>query len=155
MSMEEYNYWNDSRTIASMVSKPFSVFSSNEKTTTVELCEPIIESLIELELLPKGHNGVIECPTKYEVCELCDGAGKVTNPNIDASGISQDYFDEDPDFEELYHSGAFDITCPTCKGNRVEPRPQFPPAIAEVVVDWIRDEYEYARDCARERAMGC
>lgn len=153
--MEEYNYWNDRRVIASMVSKPFKVVFSNEKKTKVELDECLLESLIDQDILPENHDGTIEAPTKYEVCGTCEGAGKVVNPSIDAGGISQEDFDEDPDFEERYKSGAFDITCPTCKGKRVEAIPQFPPAIAEVIAEWMRDEYEYARECARERAMGC
>lgn len=55
------------------------------------------------------------------VCERCEGRGTITNPNIDGNGISQEEFDEDPDFREAYFSGIYDIGCPECNGLRVRP----------------------------------
>ena len=63
----------------------------------------------------------ISIPASYAVCGLCDGKGKHVNPSIDYNGISQEEFDEDPDFEEAYFEGAFDVTCYRCLGKRVEP----------------------------------
>lgn len=53
---------------------------------------------------------------KWCICTLCEGDGKVANPNIDSHGLSQEDFDEDPDFEEAYRSGAYDVTCRRCNG---------------------------------------
>lgn len=62
----------------------------------------------------------IELPAKFEVCSRCAGEGKHVNPAIDGNGIAQDDFDADPDFEEGYFSGRYDITCERCEGKRVE-----------------------------------
>lgn len=62
----------------------------------------------------------VELPAKNEVCGRCEGEGKHTNPAIDGNGISQEQFDEDPDFEEAYRSGRYDVTCERCGGKRVE-----------------------------------
>lgn len=62
----------------------------------------------------------VELPAKYEVCSRCDGEGKHVNPAIDGNGIGQEEFDADPDFEEAYFSGRYDITCERCEGKRVE-----------------------------------
>jgi hypothetical protein len=53
------------------------------------------------------------------VCPRCRGNGKIVNPNVDGHGITQEEFDEDPDFKDNYFSGVYDITCPQCKGRNV------------------------------------
>ena len=60
----------------------------------------------------------ITLPTKYVVCSQCDGEGKVVNPSLGA--IPSHEFHENPDFEENYFGGVYDIDCPCCKGKRVE-----------------------------------
>lgn len=62
----------------------------------------------------------VELPAKFEVCSRCDGEGKHTNPAIDGNGISQEEFDQDPDFEEAYREGRYDVACERCGGKRVE-----------------------------------
>ena len=84
------------------------------------------------------ENGdIIELPTHKVVCPCCRGEGTVVNPGIDSHGISQETFDEDPEFEEAYFSGVYDIMCPWCDGKNV---------IDEVNVDALspelRKEYE-------------
>lgn len=59
---------------------------------------------------------------KNIVCPRCKGEGTVTNPEVDGPGISQERFEEDPDFEEDYMSGVYDIICPECRGKRVTTR---------------------------------
>lgn len=61
----------------------------------------------------------VELPAKYEVCDRCRGTGKHVNPAVDGNGISQEEFDEDPDFRESYMSGVYDVRCEECKGERV------------------------------------
>lgn len=59
-------------------------------------------------------------PAEAEVCETCDGRGTYVNPAIDAHGISREEFDADPEFEEAYFSGAYNETCETCHGLRIQ-----------------------------------
>lgn len=61
---------------------------------------------------------MVNLPTKNALCPCCDGDGKVVDPSIDAGGID---FDGDDDFADAYFSGAYDMTCPECKGEKVVP----------------------------------
>ena len=63
----------------------------------------------------------VEIPSKFEVCPRCEGEGTHVNPNIDGNGLSREDFEEDPDFEEAYFAGHYDVTCEECKGLRVVP----------------------------------
>lgn len=58
-------------------------------------------------------------PAKFEVCSRCHGTGSHVNPSIDGNGISPEEFDEDPDFEESYFRGDYDVCCEKCHGTRV------------------------------------
>ena len=68
---------------------------------------------------------VIELPTTWAVCSVCNGEGKHVNPSIDAGGISAEQFHDDPDFAEDYFGGSYDVTCYRCNGRTTE-----------AVVDW-------------------
>jgi hypothetical protein len=57
--------------------------------------------------------------TKWIVCPVCDGEGKTVNPAIDCQGLTAEDFAEDPDFAEDYRSGAYDVRCGGCGGQRV------------------------------------
>ena len=50
------------------------------------------------------------------ICTVCNGDGRVVNPNIDAHGLTAEDFHEDPDFAEDYASGLYDICCTPCNG---------------------------------------
>lgn len=50
-------------------------------------------------------------PAKWVICDRCRGNGKHVNPNVDGHGISREEFDEDPDFEEAYFAGRYDVRC--------------------------------------------
>jgi len=56
---------------------------------------------------------------QFAVCPTCDGNGTHVNPSIDSEGISAEQFYEDPDFEEAYFSGVYDVACAECGGQRV------------------------------------
>ena len=60
-------------------------------------------------------------PAKFEVCGTCDGRGTHVNPSIDAGGITQQEFDDDPQFRADYFGGAYDVKCAECHGQRVKP----------------------------------
>lgn len=69
-------------------------------------------------------------PSKNEVCHRCEGYGTHLNPSIGNHAYSMEEFqesfpDEDGDFnprEEYFRRGGiYDVTCETCKGNKVLP----------------------------------
>lgn len=93
-------------------------------------------------------------PIKNEVCSLCSGTGKTTDPNIDCGGISREDFAEDPDFEHDYFSGRYDQTCARCKGINVEAHPKFPKWLADAIESHDQSEWEGIRESCAERAMG-
>lgn len=66
-----------------------------------------------------GDEEWVVLPAKYEVCDRCQGRGSHVNPSIDGHGLSQEDFDEDPDFREDYFSGRYDVACYSCGGLRV------------------------------------
>lgn len=65
----------------------------------------------------------IRIPIKWVVCPCCDGRGSYVNPGVDSHGLSADDFYEDPEFAEDYWRGNYDVTCDTCRGQRVVPSP--------------------------------
>jgi hypothetical protein len=56
----------------------------------------------------------IDLPTKWVVCDLCDGEGKHVNPSIDGGGINVN--DRSPEFWGRYMGGEFDVSCYKCNG---------------------------------------
>ncbi len=102
----------------------------------------------------------VELPAKFEVCGTCDGKGSHVNPSIDSEGISAEDFDEDPDFEESYFAGHFDVSCNECGGLRVVPKvdeealsePQ--KAQFKSFLDAESSRWEYEAERAHERRMG-
>jgi hypothetical protein len=92
-------------------------------------------------------------PAKFEVCSRCSGTGSHVNPSIDGNGLSREDFDQDPDFEEAYFRGDYDVRCETCKGARVVPVPDLARwtfAQKRAYVKHLRDERDWARDDASE-----
>lgn len=63
----------------------------------------------------------VELPAKFEVCGTCEGKGTHVNRAIDGNGLSREDFAEDPDFEEAYFRGDYDVQCEECHGQRVVP----------------------------------
>ncbi len=92
--------------------------------------------------------------TKFEVCGQCQGSGQVVNPSIDCGGLSQEDFDEDPDFEVAYFSGQYDITCPTCRGKRVETIPQLPEWLNIAIQGHDESQWDGIQEQCAELAMG-
>jgi predicted methyltransferase len=72
-----------------------------------------------------GNEIEIELPAKFDVCSRCNGKGVHVNPSIDGNGLTQEDFDEDPDFEESYFRGDYDVCCHECDGKRVTIEPDF------------------------------
>lgn len=93
-------------------------------------------------------------PAKFQVCSRCSGAGSHVNPSIDGNGLSREDFDQDPDFEESYFRGDYDVRCETCKGARVVPIPDLPRwtfTQKRSYVKHLRAEREHQRDYDSER----
>lgn len=57
-------------------------------------------------------------PANYEVCDRCRGRGVHDHPAF-SNGLTREDFDEDPDFQDDYMSGMYDVACEECHGNRV------------------------------------
>lgn len=54
-------------------------------------------------------------PSCWEICDHCGGNGTRDNPAF-SNGLSQEDFEEDPDFREDYMSGRYDVRCDDCDG---------------------------------------
>ena len=93
-------------------------------------------------------------PAKFEVCDLCEGKGRHVNPAIDEHGLSREDFDQDPDFEQNYHKGLYDVVCSWCKGRRVLLRPATEEG-KRLIREIRQAEADYRAEIAAERRMGC
>jgi hypothetical protein len=93
----------------------------------------------------------LKLPAVFEVCDLCGGRGKHVNPGVDAGGISQEDFYDDPDFAEDYFGGMYDVPCYRCGGKNVEPVVDMAQLSRDQQALWnkIQSDREYE---ARERA---
>ena len=54
-----------------------------------------------------------------EICGRCNGDGTHVHPDVDGHGLTDEDFDDDPDFRGDYFSGKYDVTCSECKGNKI------------------------------------
>lgn len=99
-----------------------------------------------------------ELPTTWGVCPTCHGEGKHVNPSIDCGGLTADDFRDDPDLEEGYMRGHYDVECYGCKGLRVVRVVDEASMTPELLAMW-EAERRAAADCrameAAERRMGC
>jgi hypothetical protein len=149
MSLDDYNYYNDSRTRAGRQSKWYDSF--DESAMTVQIC-------LEDE---EGDEFFETLPVKFEVCPTCDGRGSHVNPSIDSGGLCSDDFHDDPDFEEEYFSGRYDVNCYECGGKRVVPvvnDNNLTDDHRRIIADLeerARWEAEYEAEVAMEIRMGC
>lgn len=101
-------------------------------------------------------------PAKREVCSRCDGDGHHSNPAIDGHGIGMDEWNNEWDEEEreMYLSGAYDITCEECHGEKIVEVLDYEAAKAEYpellkkYQDLQNEKADYEAMCAAERRMG-
>lgn len=108
-------------------------------------------------LLKTGHTVERELPAKMKVCSRCEGRGTHVNPAIDGHGLTREDFDADPDFEEGYFSGRYDIRCEECDGRNVVAEPDFKRWNARMTRRyWAFQEMKAADDAeARWEARWC
>lgn len=143
--MDNYNYWNDERTIQSLVSHD-SFFVKNS-TTLIDMnwvrekwedwshCEELVkgeddwnleqwekatEKAWQTWLESLGSSSTVGCESKFEVCPTCNGRGTHVSPSIDSGGITMSEWAEwDPEERDYYMSGRYDVTCFECHGKNV------------------------------------
>lgn len=111
--MENFNYYGDARTAASMRKSWYSSFDESAMRVYVN----VVVADEDGDTCEFEH----DFPAKFEVCDLCSGKGKVTDPSIDCGGLSARDFYNDHGFAEDYYNGVYEVACPTCKGARVAP----------------------------------
>ena len=74
-----------------------------------------------------GNEIELSLPSKFEVCGDCEGHGTVLCEGMRGHAYTMSEFQEEFDQEEqgeyFRRGGRYDVTCPTCKGNRVEEIP--------------------------------
>lgn len=67
-------------------------------------------------------------------------------PSIDCGGLSREDFDEDPEFEEGYFSGQYDVACNACGGRTTVREVDESRLSPELLKAWrrhLRDEAEF------------
>lgn len=126
------------------------VYQDEYEKISEHLSDFIRESLENLGF----RDGKMELNSRYEICEMCSGSGKVVRPEIDAGGLSREDFCEDPDFEHDYFSGHFDVSCPQCGGIRVEVHPCFPEWLQKLIDDHDADDIASVAERCAELRMG-
>lgn len=114
MSTDDLNYLNDRRTLGPL------------KIPTVQ----------------NQQGDELVLPTKWALCDVCQGKGKVVNPGIDAGGLGGE-FASDPEFMEDYMAGVYDIQCRRCQGRttmRVVDRSQCDKYLLDLIDQEEREE---------------
>jgi|CXWL01.1.fsa_nt_gi hypothetical protein len=102
----------------------------------------------------------VEVPTKRALCPTCDGKGTTVNPAVDSHGISPEEFAEDPDFEEAYFRGDFDVRCRECGGEKVidnidwETLEKTDPELAKQVREHEDRRYQMEQETRNEQRWG-
>ena len=122
---------------------------------------------ISIEVVFEDDNGdevVVDIPARYEVCSDCEGHGSVLNESMRFHAYTEEEFSDfsDEDREQYFkRGGIYDVTCPTCKGKRVEKvvdeGARFTPEQAEALKamrEREADRREYESMCRMERMMG-
>jgi hypothetical protein len=109
----------------------------------------------KLDYLTK--NGIeigVEVPAKYAVCSVCEGRGTHVNPAIDGHGLTAEDFEQDPDFEEAYFEGRYDVSCEECNGLRVVPEVDEPSLTKRqrfIYQRWLKQKEDQAKWDAEDR----
>ena len=113
---------------------------------------PSFENLIEASKEGELNFPRVIASTKWAICSLCDGNGKHVNPSIDCGGITQDEFDEDPDFRDDYFSGRYDVQCKACEGTGKVRTIGGNKGFVQWVLEEVERADEASMECAREMA---
>ena len=179
-SLENFNYYSDPRTIAQLAGSSF-ILGANKSRQQLFLDPAILYTQDEEDnddpkisihcLLEKlgtkmqFQNQIaiaINAPIHNALCPMCQGEGTVVDPNIDSCGLSDEDFDEDPEFHLAYHAGRYDIECPSCKGNKIIHTINYNQvregndlhAILTIIKDAEEERYQLAEERAHELKWG-
>lgn len=103
-------------------------------------------------------------PARKAVCPNCEGHGSVLHPAIAEHAYSSEEFYEEFDewgrSQYFMRGGAYDVTCPECKGLRVVDRVDLDACDAEERAFYQafqkeeRERERFERECAAERRYG-
>lgn len=178
--MENYNYWSDPRTIEGLVSNDsFFVKGSNtridmqwvrekwedwshdeelvqgEDDWTPDQWSEATEAAYEKWLQNLGAEATVVVQSSFQVCGTCQGRGTHVNPAIDCGGITASEWAEWDDYEKDYYmSGAYDVTCNQCNGEKVIQNLEY--ETNNKLYNWccerLSEHYEYQYESAREMA---
>ncbi len=106
----------------------------------------------------------VEFPSKKEVCDDCEGYGKVLNASMRNHAYSAEEFAESFDEEDAHEyfrrGGKYDVVCPTCKGKNVVDVVDESAFSVEHKALWKQiqkqeeEEAMFDRICDMERMMG-
>ncbi len=99
-----------------------------------------------------GDEIEISIPAKFALCPRFRGVGSHVNPAIDGHGLSREDFDQDPDFEEAYFRGDYDVACHRCGGRKVIAVPDWAKLSEEEKKAWKIQERDLADMAAEEAA---
>lgn len=76
------------------------------------MSKPICFTLID----DHGDETEHKLPSCWDICPRCSGNGTHDHP-VFSNGLSQEDFDEDPDFKDAYMRGEYDVVCGECNGS--------------------------------------
>jgi hypothetical protein len=144
-ALETYNYYKDPRVVASFRIPLLEDIDTRTMTAIFRLDDDEPEQV----------------NLAYEVCPACHGKAVMTDPRVDAGGLTQEDIEdlewEDPGFLDRYKAGYYDIPCSTCGGRSTVPvldRKNNPQEILAAYDKAEREDRAYAAMCASERAHG-
>jgi len=115
----------------------------------------ITHTFVSYDMEDNRIEETVEVPAVNVVCSECRGEGETSSH----MGVLSDEDTADEEFMQLYMSGAYDKTCPVCKGKRVVQEMdsgwlEANPTIAQRILDDQIEEARYRRECAMERRFG-
>lgn len=106
------------------------------------------------ETIEESH----DLPSKFEVCDDCEGHGSVLNESMRNHAYTAEEFAEAFDEEEAAeysrHGGRYDVKCPTCQGKNVVSvvdTDHLSPEQAKVFAIWEEQGAEEAREREYDR----
>ena len=73
--------------------------------------------------IKSGRTLTRKLPAKFAVCDECRGKGSHLVEGMREAVYTWEDFAEDPEFQEDYFGGAYDVPCETCRGQRVVAEP--------------------------------
>jgi len=112
--------------------------------------------LYKLEYINHRHGGITEImlPGRRIVCDECNGTGRVLCDSLRGVAFSRD--EMEPDFEDAYFRGDYDVQCDVCHGNNVILVPDEDQLTKRQRILWqshTAREAEYQAELAHERRM--